>query len=59
MQIKNVKECCVLGVTHKAGLISAGKVIQCRTPEEEELLEVKGSGGVGPDIGGGAIGSFV
>jgi hypothetical protein len=39
VDVDNVEECCVMGVTHKVGLIRAGKRIQRRTAEEEELLE--------------------
>jgi hypothetical protein len=39
VEVSNVEQCCVLGVTHKTGLIRAGKRIQRRSVEEEELLE--------------------
>jgi hypothetical protein len=39
VKVDNVEECCVKGITHKTGLIRAGKRIQRRTAEEEELLE--------------------
>ena len=39
VKVDNVEECCVKGITHKTGLIRAGKRIQRRTVEEEELLE--------------------
>jgi hypothetical protein len=55
VQVGNVAECCVQGITHKAGVIRADKMIQHRTIEEEAW----GLSDMGIAFGHGTDGSSV